>query len=304
MQTLEALEKFAQAGRIAFREDEIAPVAVLVAPGGAAEVSLYGATVLSWRPTGQPPALWLADSYRTVEPGTPTRGGIPVCWPWFGRHPDPAMPMHGCVRTEQWSLAGAECDAETTSVTLALDETPTTLALWPHRFHLELRVTVGKTLDVALTTTNTGDAPFAITEALHTYFRVKEIADTLVTGFDAQPYLDKAPGGVDGIQSGAIAFTQETDRVYYRHAGAAIISDNGAGRRVLIEKRDSGASVVWNPWAGKCARLSDMKPDDWHRFVCVETANAGGEPIEVAPGASHMIAATYTAALDAREATR
>lgn len=299
MQTLETLEKFAQTGRVAFREDEIAPVAVLVAPGGAAEVSLYGAHVLSWRPTGQPPVLWLSGSYRAVEPGSPTRGGIPVCWPWFGKVADPAMPMHGCVRTEMWSFAGAECDAETTAATFSLEETPATLALWPHRFHLELKVTVGKTLDVALTTTNTGDETFAITEALHTYFRVREIADTLVTGFDGQPYLDKAPGGVDGFQNGAIAFAGETDRIYHRHSGAAIINDSGCGRRVMIAKRGSGASVVWNPWIEKCARLSDMEPDDWHRFVCVETANAGGEPVEVAPGASHTIGATFTAALDA-----
>ena len=84
MQTLEKLEKFAQQGRIAFREDAVAPVAILVAPGGSAEVSLYGANVLSYRPTGHSPVLWLADSYKVVEPGSPTRGGIPVCWPWFG----------------------------------------------------------------------------------------------------------------------------------------------------------------------------------------------------------------------------
>ena len=298
MQTLEQLETFAQAGRIAFREDDIAPVVVMAAPGGAAEVSLYGANVLSFRPTGQAPMLWLADSYKVVEPGSPTRGGIPVCWPWFGRLDDPAKPMHGFARTQFWSLVGAEADAETTSITLALDDSPSTLALWPHRFHLEFTVTVGQSLTLSLSTTNVGDAPFSITEALHTYFRVKDVADILVTGFDGQPYHDKAAGWIDSVQSGAIAISSETDRVYWLHAGAAVISDHGIGRRIVIEKSGSHASVVWNPWREKCANLHDMNPDDWHRFVCVETANAGAEPIEVAPGATHAISATITSAVE------
>ena len=164
MQTLEKLEKFAQQGRIAFREDAVAPVAILVAPGGSAEVSLYGANVLSYRPTGHSPVLWLADSYKVVEPGSPTRGGIPVCWPWFGRLENKDMPMHGFARTQFWSVIEAESDAETTSVTLALVENKSTLALWPHPFRLELKVTVGQSLALALTTVNTGSAPFAITE--------------------------------------------------------------------------------------------------------------------------------------------
>ena len=297
MQTLEKLEKFAQQGRIAFREDAVAPVAILVAPGGSAEVSLYGANVLSYRPTGHSPVLWLADSYRVVEPGSPTRGGIPVCWPWFGRLENKNMPMHGFARTQFWSVIEAESDAETTSVTLALVENKSTLALWPHPFRLELKVTVGQSLALALTTVNTGSAPFAITEALHTYFRVKEVSDTLVTGLDGQPYLDKTRDFAEFLQSGAVSFSETTDRVYYRHSGAAVITDPGIGRRIAIEKKGSGASVVWNPNSESCKRISDMNPDDWRRFVCVETANAGGAPLEIAPGATHTISATISAIL-------
>ena len=297
MQTLEKLEKFAQQGRIAFREDAVAPVAILVAPGGSAEVSLYGANVLSYRPTGHSPVLWLADSYRVVEPGSPTRGGIPVCWPWFVRLENKDMPMHGFARTQFWSVIEAESDAETTSVTLALVENKSTLALWPYPFRLELKVTVGQSLALALTTVNTGSAPFAITEALHTYFRVKEVSDTLVTGLDGQPYLDKTRDFAEFLQSGAVSFPEATDRVYYRHSGAAVITDPGIGRRIAIEKKGSGASVVWNPNSESCKRIGDMNPDDWRRFVCVETANAGGAPLEIAPGATHTISATISAIL-------
>ena len=160
-----------------------------------------------------------------------------------------------------------------------------------------MKVTVGQSLALALTTVNTGSAPFAITEALHTYFRVKEVSDTLVTGLDGQPYLDKTRDFAEFLQSGAVSFSEATDRVYYRHSGAAVITDPGIGRRIAIEKNGSGASVVWNPNSESCKRIGDMNPDDWRRFVCVETANAGGAPLEIAPGATHTISATISAIL-------
>ena len=289
-----ALSRFAAPGRIAFRDESPAPVAVLVSPYGSAEVSLYGAHVLSYRPTGQSPVLWLADSYRTLAPGKAIRGGIPVCWPWFGAAPVAGHPSHGFARTRVWQVASTEYEKDSTSLTLGLLPSPETDALWQNRFRLELKVTVGPALRLELTTTNTGDRPFEITEALHTYFRVKDVATVQVTGLDGQPYLDKAPGGADSIQSGPVAFTGETDRVYNHHAGKALLSDPGIGRRVAIEKEGSSATVVWNPWAEKAATMADLEEGDWRRFVCVETANAGAAPIEVAPGAAHTIAASIT----------
>lgn len=47
-----------------------------------AAVVLQGGHVLSFRPHGQRPVLWVSHhSYFT--PGKAIRGGIPVCWPWF-----------------------------------------------------------------------------------------------------------------------------------------------------------------------------------------------------------------------------
>lgn len=301
MQTLEQLEKFASPGRIVFREDELSPVAVLVSPYGAAEVALYGAHVLSYRLTGHAPLLWLAASYKGIKQGEAIRGGIPVCWPWFGPSGKQGLPSHGFVRTLFWSVTGTETDKDSTAVTLSLVSSPETLALWPHDFRLNLTVTVGKTLDVELETVNDGKEPFAITEALHSYFSIKDISDILVTGLDGEPYIERAPGGADSVQSGAIAFSGETDRIYPRHSGSSIINDNGAGRRIFVGKDGSAATVVWNPWTAKAARLGDIAGDEWRRFVCVETANAGGEPITVNPGESHKIVARLAALLSERK---
>ncbi len=291
------LSKFSAPGRIVFRDEPLAPVAVLVSPHGSCEISLYGAHILSYRPIGHAPVLWLSESYKTLEAGKAIRGGIPVCWPWFGGAATPGLPAHGFVRTKVWQVAATEYDKDFTSITLGLLDDEETLAVWPHPFHIELKVTLGEKLTVELSTHNIGTESIEINEALHTYFRVREITDIAVNGLDGEVYIDKAPNGKDSVQSGAITFSGETDRVYNRHTGTAIISDNGIKRRISIEKTGSAATVVWNPWIDKAARLADMKDDDWHSFVCVETANALAGPITVAPGKSHTISCAITALL-------
>ncbi len=291
------LDKFAAPGRIAFRDGPLSPVAVVVSPYGSAEVSLYGGHVLSYRPVGHSPVLWLAESAKSIAPGKAIRGGIPVCWPWFGAAPRAGLPNHGFARTQIWSVVSTEYEKDTTSITLGLVPTDATRALWPHDFLLQLTVTVGPALVLTLETENTGAAPFAITEALHSYFRVRDVAGVSVMGLDGQPYFDKAPGGVDSVQSGPIAFAGEVDRIYARHSSAAIVNDPGVGRRISIEKTGSAATVVWNPAAGKGDAMADMAQGDWRRFVCVETANAGAGPIEVAPGAKHAVTATIASIL-------
>jgi len=40
--------------------------------------------------------------------GKAIRGGVPVCWPWFGPSlEDAQLPMHGFVRNRFWKLESA-----------------------------------------------------------------------------------------------------------------------------------------------------------------------------------------------------
>jgi D-hexose-6-phosphate mutarotase len=288
--------EFGAPGRIAFRPGPCGePVAVLVEEHGACEVSLYGGHVLSYRPRGHSPVLWLSKSAMATPPGKAIRGGIPVCWPWFGAHPDGAGPSHGFARTARWNLLDTSYDSYSTSVSLLLEDSPETRAAWPHPFRLELKVSVGANLRVSLSTTNTGAEPLELTEALHSYFLVKDVREAKVLGLDGVRYLDKAPGGIDGVQAGDISFCAETDRVYVGTTGPCEVDDPAIRRKIRIEKEGSAAAVVWNPWVEKASKMADMAPEDYLRFVCVETANAGGAPVIVAPGATHTLATAISA---------
>ncbi len=266
-------------------------IAELANAHGAARVALYGGHVLSYTPRGGSDALFLSQRAVYV-PGKAIRGGVPVCWPWFGPHPsDPSLPAHGFARTSTWEVRASDSDAGATRLTMGLRDDAATRAIWPHRFDLTLVVTLGAALDLALTAHNRGEEPFVLSAALHSYLAVGAIERTAVIGLSGTTYIDQIDGDRRKTQAGDITFAGEVDRIYLSDA-AATIEDRAAARQIQIGKRGSGATVVWNPWLDKARRLTDLGEDAYPQFVCVETANAGDDLIDVAPGASHTLATT------------
>jgi len=292
-------KRFGATGRIAFRAGAGGfPVAVLVGPQGSCEVSLYGGHVLCYRPQGQAPVLFM--SRRAVfEMGKPIRGGIPVCWPWFGAHPqDKAQPLHGFARLMPWNLLSAEYSAQMTDIKLGLCDNDATRARWPHAFDLTLRIILDATLRVELTTRNRDKVPFTLTEALHTYLRVRDIAHVSVAGLDGVRYLDTLTGQEHAAQKGAVHFHGETDRIYHDPgADPCTVNDEGLGRQVVITKRGSRSTVVWNPWIDKARRMPDFGDDEYPQMLCVETANAAQDVLTLPAGEEHTLAFALRAEL-------
>lgn len=259
-----------------------------------ARVSLYGGQVLTYTPVGDAPLLFLSERAYYAE-GKAIKGGIPVCWPWFGADPqDQGRPAHGFARNSLWTLAATKRVSEShTRITMRLGDSNVTRTLWPHAFELLLTVDVGDTLGVTLETRNTGDQPFTITQALHTYFAVAAIDRVSVEGLDGCSYLDKVQDFATSTQAGAVTFGGEVDRVYQGVGSVLHIVDAGGGRRIRIDAEGSHTAVVWNPWKAISAAMADLADDDYRRLVCVETANAASEVIEVAAGASYRLMAEY-----------
>lgn len=260
-------------------------------------VSVYAGQVLSYRPRGGADVLFVSERAH-YQSGKAIKGGAPICWPWFGADPQGlGRPAHGFVRNRPWSVWGtATTPAGETQITLGLVDTPETLAIWPHAFRLTLRITVGAALRLALTTCNTGTAPLTLTQAIHTYFAVADIAQTRVRGLDGCSYIDKAAGagGAVRVQTGDVTLAAEVDRVYTEVPSALSIVDGAGQRTVHIASQGSRTAVVWNPWSAIAAGMADLRDDDHLRFVCVETANAAPDGVRLAPDTEHTLAATVS----------
>jgi len=263
-----------------------------------ARLCLQGAHLMSWQPHDMSvPVVWLSEAAKLL-PGKSIRGGVPVCWPWFGNHESQSgFPAHGHARTTPWEVlaAGIEPDGAT-RITLRLVESAQTRAMWPHDCTLELTAIVGESLKIALVTTNTGDTDFMIGEALHTHFRIGDIASVRVRGLENCVYFDKVDNMARRQQSGAVVFSGETDRVYVNTGSDCIIEDAALRRRIRIAKTHSQSTVVWTPWQEKADKMGDLGGNNgWRQMLCVESANAMENCITVPAGKSHALTVEYSA---------
>ncbi len=264
---------------------------------GTAYLCLQGAHVTTFRPKDQAePVIWLSE-FAKFAPGKSIRGGVPVCWPWFGPHAiESGFPGHGFARTVMWDVSqSAALTSGETQITLQLVETGQTLSQWPHPSRLELRVTVGASLKLDLITSNLGGQDITIGEALHTYFHIGDIGEVRVTGLDGCEYIDKVDGGQCKTQAGAAVFTGEVDRVYLNTEATCAIEDARLKRRIVVAKRGSRSTVLWTPWNEKADKMGDFGPGGWRRMVCVESANAVDNVVVVPAGQIHRLSVEYSA---------
>jgi len=261
-----------------------------------ATISTYSGQVLSYRPKTQKDDLLFVSDKAYYESGKAIKGGIPVCWPWFGADPDDlGRPAHGFVRNRQWEVSGSESLADgSTKVILELADSEETRKIWPHPFKLNIEITVGDSLSVALVTYNNGDENVTISQALHTYFYVGDIGKVSVLGLDGVEYLDKVDDFAEKTQSGPVTINGEVDRIYKGVSGELVIEDESLGRKIRIASTGCSTAVIWNPWSEIAASMGDLNDDDYRKMICVETANAGPETVEVAAGSSYRLEAVYT----------
>lgn len=298
MADLSALNlRFGLSGRITFKEMPSGlTVMEVVNAHGSATIALQGGHVMNWQPKSETePVVWLSRAAR-FSPGKSIRGGVPVCWPWFGPHAtDPKLPAHGFARTVPWEVTATRAlDDGATEIALTLVETDQARAMWPYRTKLSIAVTVGPRLKIALTTDNLGGEDVVIGEALHTYFQVGDIAGIRISGLKGCDYLDKAGGGsVRRRQDGPVVFSAETDRIYLNTEAECVINDPRLKRRIHVAKSGSHSTVVWNPWAEKADKMGDFDPDGWRGMVCIESANAAENAVTIRKGSRHTIAVEY-----------
>lgn len=265
--------------------------------GGSFAVVDSGAHVTHWTPDGEP-VLFLS-SRAEFAPGRPIRGGVPVCFPWFGPGRDgQSRPAHGWARTLDWTLSQAtEVDGVTTLEWRLTDadvvEAPG-LTRWGHSFEATCRQRFDSELTLDFTVRNTGNESFDYEAALHTYFRVGDVAQVIVEGLGGADYWDKLTGQTQ-TQIGDLQLTDRTDRVYASAADTRIV-DPVLERTITVAKAGSATTVVWNPWEAEAANIADLGEGEWREFLCVETANTGADAVRLAPGQLHTMTVRLTVA--------
>lgn len=269
------------------------PFIYIVNQAAQAKICLLGATVMEFQPQDADPVLWTSPkSFYAV--GTPIRGGIPVCWPWFGAHPTPGFPAHGFVRTLLWRFIGSqEVSPELTVVELGLEDDESTRRLWPHAFSLRLRVEVGAELSVTLVTTNSGSEEFPFSSALHTYFQISDIEAIQVDGLENVPFLSKVHNFEQFVEAEPVRFTRQTDRVYLNTTSTCVIQDPNWHRQIFVEKEGSQTTVVWNPWSKISAEVADLGPGAYQQYVCVETVLGPQEKKRLPAGETHEMTTRF-----------
>ena len=264
------------------------PALLVKTPFSTAAVSLHGGQVLSFVVEGFDDALWL--SAESKRPPAATRGGIPVCWPYFARQGQPEdVPQHGEVRTLPWQLLESSVEDDgTVSLRLA----PPVLAGGSLSLQMELRV--GRVLEQSLATRNDGTGTRQFTQALHTYFRVADALQVSVSGLDGCDYLDKHDGMQRHTQEGEWNLQDprdpgRSDRIYVNAGSGFVLADPLGKRNITLQIEGSRTLVVWNPGEEGQRALVDLSAEGWRHFVCLEAANAGEEVIELAAGQSHVL---------------
>ena len=223
-----------------------------------------------------------------LEAGKSIRGGIPVCWPWFGAHSsDESKPAHGFARTSIWTLVDAQDHEEFASVTLGLVNSVAN-PLFPYDCSLAIKVTLTDKLSVELITTNLGNQPIEITQALHTYLPISDLDNASIAGLKGVDYADKLKDFVRATEDrDSVDLKEPTDRVYFDDSNCLVLNDKNQETRIY--KQNSGTTVVWNPGKETANNMADIGAEHYRCFLCIEAANAMEDKVRIEPGESFTL---------------
>lgn len=227
-----------------------------------ATILKQGAQLIHFQPKGGRALLWSAELC-TFEKGKAFRGGIPLCWPWFGKA---SSPSHGFARIMEWDVVTYVENEEGVQLVFELRDCALTRTIWPYAFTVRLEMQLGKEVALILHV----NAEKESTGALHSYFACPSVRTVSVTGL-GHSYIDAlAEGKVCESQDEPLHVNRAIDRIY-THPSAHVILEEEK-RIVSISQKNHSDVVVWNPWKEGAVKLSDMKEEDYTQMLCLESA--------------------------------
>ncbi|NMP31311.1 D-hexose-6-phosphate mutarotase [Thalassotalea sp. M1531] len=232
-----------------------------------ARLSLYGGQVLSWQPVDQKEVFWLSNG-ALYQNGKAIRGGIPICWPWFGGYESAGN--HGFARQVLWQLSRLEISEETVLIEIVW-QGEAQHELWPYAAKVTQRFVFGLQFEQHFTIENLGLKEFAYTGALHSYFSVSDPENVTVPGLDGAGFDCKITGNKqqkDKLNN----VTGPLDRIYYSSEAMTIV-DRQAGRSIVLTPINVNNWVLWNPGRETAQTMNDIHDGGENEYVCLEAAN-------------------------------
>ena len=252
-----------------------------------ASIALHGGHLVSYKPAGQKDLIWMSEK-AVFDGKAALRGGVPVCWPWFGRI---ATPAHGFARTSEWSLMQHRENDHGVVIELGLSPSEKSLEVWPFQFDARLIIEVGDELEITLNITNTDIKPWRFSAALHSYLNVSDIRDAIITGAGSE-YMDNLQNQTRCAGHEPLQLTNTIDRVYVHPDKQLCLKDAGYNRKLVIENHGHNSAVLWNPWRQGSADLNDMADHGYLTMMCIKSslhASSLEQGKELQPGQSHQL---------------
>lgn len=241
-----------------------------------AKISLQGGQVLSWQPTEEREVFWLSKN-SAFEQGKAIRGGIPLCWPWFGVHPNDSKNKegnHGFARGQLWQVDNIDITEQGVEISLSW-QGQNVSDLWPYACRLTQVLFFGKTLNQVFTMTNLSENDAYYTGALHSYLSVSNPANTTLIELAKAPFDDKLTG--DSCTAQPLATTpanaiEPVDRVYHSNDIMKVV-DSDWQRTIVIKATNTKQWVFWNPGVELANNMIDIHEQGEQEFICLEAAN-------------------------------
>ncbi|CAN0619866.1 aldose 1-epimerase [Burkholderia multivorans] len=189
----------------------------------------FGARLLSWHVDGEPVIFWpdAADWSNLAR----VRGGNPLLFPFLGRHRVDGelgrwrdasgvirdLPMHGFARNLPFA---AQPSVDGTALTMTLGSSDALHAGYPFAFRFEVtyRLADAHTLEVALTTSNSGDTPLPYYAGHHFYFALPhaERGQTTLALPPTHRRQQLADGSIGAAEPGDLRYALDDARIVDR----------------------------------------------------------------------------------------
>lgn len=284
--TLDQLsDQFGIAGAVQFDDDKNGLTRVKVCNAFCrGSAFLHGAHVCSYCPHGAD-ELFFVSRNSQFQNDKPIRGGVPICFPWFGsKSGDDQAPSHGFARLMNWTFMEVLNDGEGTRLVFGVELDP---------FDVRYSVSFGSALTMSLEIANRSSSSQTFEAALHSYFRLQNARTARITGLEDSRFTDQLQAAEHDATGQPIRFEEETDRIYHDNSSVIGLHDTDAGRKIMIDRQGSSSVVVWNPWIEKSKRMEDFGDDEWPSMCCIETANVRGSAIMVEPKQKHAMSAIH-----------